>query len=350
MAHLLIAPYLPLSERVRVGPWELCPFKAAAASTVVPPALSGPVSRLIEAYSLPTGAGCVLGAVAYPHGSNVGAPFERSDMKLLGHALLAGVLANNPEMARSKEEEEWSNAGHAVATTENALLYGHPLGGGESYVTQTGVLVRATHFRFAPADKPLPKITPPSEVPTPLFRHFDDELSDATYAALNTDEASSRRLSRALDWYRIALSNADAVTLDVRVGAARSALEALTGANEQTKRLVRAYGVLTRDEGTTERAYDTVFWARGPVQLTPDEWWLTRLCELRNRIVHGDEIPDALWEHQEFHQLNHIHDRLISCLKLVVAAQADNQLLRLSGVDRMFRRAHEEAEQYLRDH
>jgi hypothetical protein len=349
VADLLIAPYLALSDTVRVGPWELCPFKAVAASGIVPSALSEAVSRLIEAYSLPKGAGSILGAVAYPHGSNVGAPFEQSAMRLLGHALLAGALANNPEMAHAKEGE-LSNAGHAVATSENALLYGHPIEDGQACVTESGVLVRAAHIRFAPADKPLPKIAPPSELPTLMFGSFDDELSDATYAALSASDASSRRLSRALDWYRIALSNADAVTLDVRVGAARSALEALTGANEKTKLLVRAYGVLMRDQRTTETTYNNVFWANGPVQLTPDEWWLTRLCDLRNHIVHGDEIPDDLWQHEGFHQLNHMHDRLISCLKLVVAAHAENQLLRLPRVDRMFQRAHEEAEQYLRDH
>jgi hypothetical protein len=97
-----------------------------------------------------------------------------------------------------------------------------------------------------------------------LFAQFDGELAGATYEALGATDAASRRLHRALDWYRIALSNAQAVTLDVHVGAARSAFELLTDAGDETKRLVRAYDDLTREDGTTSETYQDVFWAKGP--------------------------------------------------------------------------------------
>jgi hypothetical protein len=344
---LLLAPYLPLADAVRVGPWELLPFRQVGGSTAVPVGLRDPVSRLLDAYSSPTGARTAFGAVAYPYQGTVGAPFASTDLALLSRALLAGTVAENPVMTID-EEDQSPNAGNAVATSENALLYGHPLHGGDFYATSTGMLVHANHIRTANAGQPFPKITPPVELPTPMFASFDDELSTATYTALSAGSTASRRLHRALDWYRIALSNAEAVTVEVRVGAARSALEALTGGGDSTKGLVRAYGVLVREEGTSLQTYEAVFWARGPVQLTSDEWWLTRLCDLRNRIVHGDEIPDSLWEHEGQHQLNHIHDRLISCLKRVVADHAGDAALRLSRVDRMFRRAYSDAEKQLR--
>lgn len=67
-----------------------------------------------------------------------------------------------------------------------------------------------------------------------------------------------------------------------------------------------------------------MFRAKGPVQLTPDEWWLTRLSQLRHAIVHSDALAqdDALWTHDGHHQPNRPHDRLIALLRRVVADHA----------------------------
>jgi hypothetical protein len=116
----------------------------------------------------------------------------------------------------------------------------------------------------------------------------------------------------------MALSSSEAVTLDVRIGAARSALEVLTDAGDETRRLVRAYGNLLREDGTAEATREDVFWAKGSVALTSGEWWITRLCELRNAIVQGDEVPDDLWRHEGHHHLLHLHDRLIGALPVAV--------------------------------
>jgi hypothetical protein len=347
---VLLAPYLPLSHQALVGPWQLVPFKAIDESDVVPDEYRRPVLRLIDAYRLPSGGGSVLGVVAYPHGAQVGAPFELSTMRTLGHALLAGAVASNPPMAVSEEEQD-PNAGWAVATAENALLYGHPLVEDDSYAVEAGVLVRATWVRHAPGDQPLPKVEPPVELSRPLFCSFDEELAHAAHATLSTQDAAARRLRRALDWYRIALSNAEAVSLDVRVGAARSAMEVLTGAGDETKRLIRAYGRLVREDDTREQTYHDVFWAKGSVRLTPDEWWMTGLCALRNAIVHGDEVPAELWQHDSQSQLNHIHDRLIAALRIHVGIAAGDPLLRLPQRDRVFPRIHKELVERMRhDH
>ncbi len=258
-----------------------------------------------------------------------------------------GAVANNPLMAVPEDEQE-PNAGWAGATAENALLYGHPIGQGDSYAVQTGVLVKVTSISHAPDDEPLPKVIPPVGLPRPLFCIFDYELADAAYVALNTQDVSARRLHRALDWCRIALSNAEAVTLDVRVGATRAALEVLTGAGDETRRLVRAYGRLVREDDTSAASHDDVFWAKGTVELTSDEWWITRLCELRNAIVHGDDVPAELWEHKGQHQLNHMHDRLIAILKTHVAAAANDPLLRSPLADRVFCRIGEELAERMR--
>lgn len=198
--------------------------------------------------------------------------------------------------------EDGGLAAWSVTTAENAFLVGHPIGDGSGYALRIGVLVRVLSGRGALGDEPLLPIEPPVELPTPTISSFDGELAEAVYDALGADDDRARRLERALEWYRVVLGNAEAVSVDVRIGAARSALEALLGVGYETKKVVRAFGRLLQRPDSMTETYGDVFWASGPVQLTEDEWWLTRLSMLRNAIMHGDEVPDDLWEHDGHHQ------------------------------------------------
>lgn len=137
------------------------------------------------------------------------------------------------------------------------------------------------------------------------------------------------------------MSNAEAVSIDVRIGAARSALEVLLGAGDKTKQIVRAFGSLVRTADSEERTYEGIFWANGPVQLTDNEWWLTRLCELRNAIMHGAEVAKELWTHDGHHQLNQVHDKLLLALRAFAAERSGDDLLRLTLQDRIWARAHQ---------
>lgn len=153
------------------------------------------MTRLVEAYRAPSGAGQV-GAVLYPVGAAIGAPFERSAMNPLRRALLAGVIANNPYMAIAEEHQD-ATAGHAAATAENAILWGHPLGDGNSYVLETGVLVRTTSYNRADESEPLPPVAAPVELPSSLFGGFDEEVASATHAVITSEGLAGRRLDEA---------------------------------------------------------------------------------------------------------------------------------------------------------
>jgi hypothetical protein len=100
-----------------------------SSADAVPDELRHPVTRLVEAYQV--GTGSQIGALVHPTSEQVGAEIDRDVIGSLVHALLAGVLANNPRMTAPEEEQDLS-AGHAVATSENALVYGHPVTDGDS--------------------------------------------------------------------------------------------------------------------------------------------------------------------------------------------------------------------------
>lgn len=339
---LLLAPYLPSTAGV-IGPWTFVPFGRVADSAALPTVLRERTLRLIEAYK--PAASVILGSVVYPTGGQIGSEFDVATIRRLRHSLLAGAVAENPPLAVPKDEQ-MANAGHAAMTSENTLLYGHGLESSTSYVIGVGEIVHTTTAYYAPEGEPLPKVTPPPELPTPLFASFDQELAQATHAVLDPACETGRRLDRCLDWCQLALSNAEAVSRDVRVGAVRSALEALTGKTNTTK-LVRAIGRLLDGDTTPRRTHTSHFW-RGPVQLSPVEWWLVHLTELRNAIVHGNPITDDMWLHEGQHHLAIAHDTLIRCLKATVATEAEDSALRKSLRDRGIERATGEALEFLR--
>jgi hypothetical protein len=335
VTDLLLTPYLPLSKEMTIREWRLVPFKEMREDETVPRALAKRVERLVAAYGRDDG----MGALVHLIGQQVGAEFEMRDFMRLRAALLAGTVGGNPDMASA---ENGGLGGWSLTTSENALLVGHPIGDGSGYALQIGVLFRVLSGRGALEDEPLPPIEPPVELPTPLISSFDVELAEAVYDALGADDDRARRLQRALDWYRVVLSNAEAVSIDVRIGAAKSALEVLLGVGDETKKIVRAFGRLVRKPDSTAQTYEDVFWANGPVRLTEDEWWLTRLSMLRNAIMHGDEVPDDLWKHEGHHQLNLVHDNLLAALRAFAAESAGDDLLALSPPDRDIARRHAE--------
>lgn len=241
-AELVIAPYLPLSEVRNVDEWTLLPFPAVDAHDGMPGTVRQRVLTLVGAYEVASRGGSRLGAVAHCAGLSIAAPVDRQFARL-GLALLVGTLNHNPSMADGQGEdgpERTGNEGHAVCTTENALLYGHPVvGDASSYVTQTGVLARSLGMHVAFDGTEIPKVQPSVELPGALLGRFDAEIAAAAYQALATEDEQARRLEVAVDWCRVALSNSERVSLPVRVGAARSAIETLMGTDDKMQVLNR---------------------------------------------------------------------------------------------------------------
>ncbi len=122
----MLAPYLVLKAPVSVGPWEPRAFRKLQQDDDgsereiggwVPEALRNPVMRLVAAYR-GEGDMAALGAFVVPKDGRAGDPFDRALITCLGHALLAGSVANNPLMTLAEDER-------AVALTPGTLAQPH---------------------------------------------------------------------------------------------------------------------------------------------------------------------------------------------------------------------------------
>ena len=92
------------------------------------------------------------------------------------------------------------NAGHQMATTENALLFGHRFGDDLYTGFKTGTMVVMRHLgpRIGEAEG---VIQPPSDMHLPTFRpQFDPVYADALYAVLAGLGANDPDLPGAIRW------------------------------------------------------------------------------------------------------------------------------------------------------
>jgi hypothetical protein len=338
MADVWLAPYFPLSADMVVGPWRFVPFRDFARRHACSQGHFNEVRRLRTAYRLRQ-TSMPFGAIVIPAGGRVGDQQPREPLRPLSRAMAAAVIDGNPSFLTSQDEP---NAGHAMASAENAQLFGHPLHGGHSYAISTGAMVQQQRLSHAPPGRPLPRIAPPHDLPTPLFSRFDEEYAAAVYEALLADVLTARRLDRSIEWLAIAWSNTTALSEDARVLVFRTGLEALLGGGADTRRN-RALLSELLDEPDAPRTPRT--WPRGPKQpvpLTEMEWWFVCFAHLRNAVAHGDVIAREDWLHEDGNRhVWHADDVLRRAVKRTVVRALDEPDLELDRFRRHLRRAWE---------
>jgi hypothetical protein len=337
MADVWLAPYLPLSSEVSVGPWRLIPFRRIASRHTRGRQVFNEVRRLRTAYSLKKGARASFGALVLPDGGRIGDELPRRAMRPLARALTAAVLDGNPSLLLNEEDEP--NLGHVMASADNAVVYGHPLTGGPSYAISTGAMVRQLDLRHSSAGRRLPPITPPPELPTPLFSRFDDEYATATQRELVGESATARRVDRTIEWLALAWSNTTAISADARVLAFRAGFDVLLGGGSSTAKHRRALSNLL-DESDAARRRHAWRGQNHSVELTDLEWWFQSFALLRNAIAHGDQIADDHWLFDDGKpHLHHADDVLRRAIKRKVADDLDEPDLLLDPFERALARA-----------
>ena len=230
-----------------------------------------------------------LGAFACAADGRVGDAVDGDAVRHLGQTLLAGVLEVSPSPL---DETEDPNAGWQASSAENALVYGHPLASGASYLFSTGAIVRKNNIVYAPPGTS-PQIPPPTDPPTPIMAaDLDAEYAAAVLDVLERGDEHSRRVSPALEWVALGTSNTTALRADGRVLAWRAGFEVLLAGGASTRTNRHALSQLL-DPPKEPRQLRRRPRAQKVVRLTDLEWWLVHFAELRNTIAHGAVINDA---------------------------------------------------------
>ncbi len=290
--RVLLYPYLPLCERQVVGDWELIPVEQLTDGDSPNLAGAQAIRGLADLYDIPGSIGRP-GAVARPREGRVGDNFEREAMRTLSRAVLVALLAGNPSPLLP-EEERSGNEGHMMATSDNAIGYGHPIGE-DGYIAVEYGLMATTLVGGLNVHRTEQRIAAPVELHVPLLgRSLDGYYANAVYLVLATGTLQARRVGRAIDWLDLAWRNTVSLNLDLRIVALRTAFEVLFDATA-TPALRGALSHLV-DPPRVERrrrVWRTLSGEERVASLSDLEWWFTRFAHLRNAIAHGDELKEA---------------------------------------------------------
>jgi hypothetical protein len=341
MPDVWLLPYLPLTAECQVGPYALVPFRDFGRRHATNQVVYNEVRRLRTAYRVGS-MGLPVGALVVPVNSRIGGDeLERERFPALHSAVLAATIEANPILVGADEE---GNTGHATATAENAKMFGHPLTGERSYVTETGAMVTVLAMQSSEPGRPLPKIHPPPNLPEPMFFSFDVEYVGALHDALSRDADEARRLALTIDWLNITWSNNEDVGARTRVLAYRSAFEALLGGEANTQKQREALSSLLDDPKAKKRLrrWTEYNGKERAFQLTDLEWWFQSFSLLRNRISHGDIVANEghEWDFDDGeHHLRHADARLRRAIKQTIIRGGADPLLEQSPRQRAMVRA-----------
>ena len=146
--HVWLAPYLPVSEEVSIGPWSVVPFRAFRAGRACSREVYREVRRLITAYKVDD-ALLRLGGVICPTKGRVGDRLGAQEARTLERAITIALIASNPSFL----DDENPNAAHICSSSDNARIVGYSLRPGGAFAFAEGSLVPRVNLVSArPAD------------------------------------------------------------------------------------------------------------------------------------------------------------------------------------------------------
>jgi hypothetical protein len=114
-------PYLPLADRLTVGPWTLIPRASLEDADATSAEVAEQARGVAALYRL---AGDSRGFEAFLRGEQpVGEELDDDAHSRLYQTVVTALLDVNASQAGGDYDEH--NSGHRICTTENALLFGH---------------------------------------------------------------------------------------------------------------------------------------------------------------------------------------------------------------------------------
>ena len=178
--YVVYVPYLPLTDRIVVGEWELIPRQDLQDADALD-ARTAELARGFAGLHDLRDTTHAFGAFARPRNGGVGDdPGSAVPLVNLRRALLVAVLDGN-QSPLTPEDERDPNAGHAAMTSENALVVANGISYEGGYTgTRSGGRVPTLNLGVSvvadPDLSPTPKIPAPSDLLLPtMARRLDDK-------------------------------------------------------------------------------------------------------------------------------------------------------------------------------
>lgn len=295
MPTVFLFPYLAIEQRVALGQFEVIPGGRLTETDCHEPWLCDATKRHLDVYDFSShggqgAAGCVL----KPPGG-IGEDVPVSTQHPLRLCVLAALLEGN------EAERGDLNAAAWMSTSDNSLLFGHPVTQEGYLAITTGTMVRTTMGGLNVNDPKRSRIVPPTELHVPSFiPGFDAEYAGALLATLLANDDRARRLERSLEWLDLAWRNSPSITQEIRIVALRAAFEVLLDKDGEWADEYPHLSTLL-DTPQTPKHQQTWTNPRNQKQkteaLTDLQWWYTQFVFLRNDIAHGRAVPAAQYQH-----------------------------------------------------
>jgi hypothetical protein len=330
-----IFPYLPLAERMTVGPWILIPSTAVSEEDTGSAAVTEQALGLGALYRMPAdrrGYGAFVRSVD----GHVGEDVDEVALGRLSQAVTVALLDRNPSPV-NPPADDW-RAAHATATVENARLIGHGIDDDGYTAFEYGVMVRMLVGGYRVGED-ADVIAPPQELELPLNRpRIDDVYAAALYDVLSNLAEDSPDLPGATRFLEVAWANSRSVRPEARILVLRAGFDVLFG-GAQTNAIRSALSGLLDPDGTprTRREWTDHHGRAQQADLTDLEWWFTSFAALRNKIAHGGAIAAEEYEFEGVHHVFHAELHLRGAIKKIVAEAGHEDVL-LGPYERIARR------------
>lgn len=289
-------PYLQIHEKIQIGPVEFWPFREYKDSEIGDRIHLEQISKFINQYRLPPPTDTNLNVTMISlHGEPIFKNASGIDGDIISEAVLslfAGSVIKNNNMA-------------ARTANDFKLIYQNYIPGVDRVSISSGSIVSYTDGGYR-----IDEIThyKPTNVATTRPYPYEIGLMHGLGNLMTSKKHRifSRRMFNALSWLANAYSNDDGFDYSQRIVAMSTAYEFLLNGFSGRWGFVNKISELVQD-GTNKwpKFYSNRIVVRSKKRVNERhsflEWWCLEFYQLRNSIVHGDEIRSSAYMNRKGH-------------------------------------------------
>jgi hypothetical protein len=219
-------------------------------------------------------------------------------------------------------------------TSENALVFAHPMGDPTFVSYQEGALLKTLRGIALDGSQ---QINPPAEIVIADGAcEIDADLAAAYYKQFARGD-DGRRLALTAEWLQVASRNTTMVAFGARVIALRSGFETLLNIGDKYEAQGRALHQLVESPTARRwpRSWPSLTGKTLTDNLTALQWWFYNFGFLRNKIAHGSTIRPGEWRWKGEHQLTKAERELRRATRCELVRVGHDSLLKLPYLARV---------------